>query len=57
MRVSCLYFINVLTLQKSEVMTVSDMYKLVELELGLSALLDLLRCTALLVSLGFGKVL
>lgn len=57
MRVSCLYLVNMLTLRKSEVITVLDMFKLVELKLGLSAILYLLRCTVFLVWLEFGKVL
>lgn len=45
-----------LTLRKSEVIIVLDMFKL-ELKLGLSAIPYLVRCTVFLVCLEFGKVL
>lgn len=57
MRVSCPYLVNMLTLRKSEVIIVLDMFKLVELKLGLSATLHLLRCTVFLAWLEFGEVL
>lgn len=55
MRVSCLYLVNMLTLRKSEVIIVLDMFKLVELKLGLSATLHLLRCTVFLAWLNLEK--
>lgn len=57
MRVSCLYLVNMFTLRKSEVIIVLDMFKLVEVKFGLSAVLYLLRCTVFLMWVEFGKVL
>lgn len=46
-----------LTLTKSEVIIVLDMLKLVEVKLGLSAIVYLLRCTIFLMWVEFGKIL
>lgn len=57
MKVSCLYLVNMLTLRKSEVIIFLNMFKLVELKLGLSAILYLLKYTVFFMWLEFGNFL